>query len=500
MYDKTFLALGVAAAIMTGGCTGKDRAAGGTASEVLSGEVAGTITVSCYDSLTYKNFLDAAAKAFEEAYPGTTVTIETFSEMPEIKTSEDGNNKIVVVQARNDPQSRSDYINRVHTSLMSGGGADIFAADILPFHTYVENGRLENLDAYIAGDSAFNAADFRRNILNASRYNGGLYVMPIDYSFTYFAYDSTLLQGEITAGFGTGSAFTSGDLIENIEHLVENGKGVSLFDGSVPMFNLYDFSPDGMVQLMWNERCMSFLDLEHKRADFTGGAFAAMLTALRDYGDKGYIPRAVSARAGTARQDAAALMREAAGQQTDRYVFKANHAFSLVSQFSRNAGRRMLARGSTGIVDDDEIAGIAAREDGAVPFTFGQAYGINANSANKRTAWEFLKFLLREDMQTATAVSTLPLNNAARAKKAELVFSGAGIGGRVPLDEKQRAALDAYREAVERLSDQITAYTFHDTIIDDMVHAEIAYFANGSRSAEEVAGVLQNKAGLYLNE
>ncbi|MDR2793343.1 MAG: extracellular solute-binding protein [Treponema sp.] len=489
MKRNAFLALGIiGAVIMSGGCKGRERAA---AQPDGSEGAMRSITVSCYDSMAYKNFLDMAAKAFTEKYPGTTVTIETFSAMPEVKTSENGDGKMILVQRQDDTQSRNDYINRINTSLMSGGGADIFAADILPLHTYVESGWLENLDAFITGDNAFNMADVRGNIIDASRYNGGLYVMPIDYSFQYFAYDGTLLQGAITAGFGTDSAFTSSDLIEN---------AAPLFDGSAKIFNLYDFSPDGMIKTMWNERYTSFIDLEKKRANFTGGEFAAMLTTIREYGDKSYIPHAVS------RQDTAERIRQAGQQATGRYFFKPYGNFSLLSQFGRAFGRtRMMgtAGGAKGIADDDEIAGIAAREDGTVPYTFGNAFCINANSKNKHTAWEFIKFLLTEDMQMVTSSPNpepLPLNNAARVKKAELAFSDMLMGRAAELDEKQRAALAAYIEAVEWLSDRISAYTFQDTVINDMLAAEIRYFADGSRSAEEVARVLQNKAELYLNE
>lgn len=62
--------------------------------------------------------------------------------------------------------------------------------------------------------------------------------------------------------------------------------------------------------------------------------------------------------------------------------------------------RIVAAGGFSGEVeDDDQIAGIQADNNGNVPFSFQQAYGINANSDNKATAWAFLKFLLSDEMQ-----------------------------------------------------------------------------------------------------
>ncbi|MBE6904899.1 MAG: hypothetical protein E7476_01270, partial [Ruminococcaceae bacterium] len=70
----------------------------------LSGEIGGEITISAYDTMQYKAFLEDAAKLFEENYPGTRVNVETFSTMPEIKTSGQGDKKMVVAQMQDDPQ------------------------------------------------------------------------------------------------------------------------------------------------------------------------------------------------------------------------------------------------------------------------------------------------------------------------------------------------------------------------------------------------------------
>jgi hypothetical protein len=60
--------------------------------------------------------------------------------------------------------------------------------------------------------------------------------------------------------------------------------------------------------------------------------------------------------------------------------------------------------------------------------------------------------------------------------------------------------MEAYREAVESLSDRIDSFTLRDSAVEDMISGETRYFLNGSRSAGETARVLQNKVDLYLNE
>jgi multiple sugar transport system substrate-binding protein len=481
-----------------GGPAGSDSgtpesAAASQKSLSVTGEITGEITVSTYDTLASKAFLEDAARLFMEQYPGTTVNVETFSAMPEVKTSEQGNQQMVTVQAQDDPQGRADYVNKISTALMSGEGADILAMDVLPLYKYVESGQLENLAAYMEADPDFHRGDYRENILDAIAYGGGTWFIPMDYTFDYYAYDSTLLP-ESASSFGTGEAYSTQELIALAE---------SSFDGSSELFSVVDYTKGrggSLWQRLLEEYYGSFIDLESKTANFSDGSFASLLESVKQYSEQGYVSKGVTGQA-----DAGMMMRQAGETLTERAYFKPKNIFNLVSLFTRDLGMRlnMMAEGGTMTIgDDDEIAGIAANADGSVPFTYEQAYGINANSKNKKTAWAFLKFLLSEEMQLNTNLrpTALPVNNSAREKKAETVMTGAmGPQSQAP-DEKLLQALEQYNQAAEELSGQINAYVFRDTIVNDMIAAEVAYFFDGTKTAQEVADTLQSKVSLYLNE
>jgi ABC-type glycerol-3-phosphate transport system substrate-binding protein len=49
------------------------------------GNLEGEITVSCYESITYRDFLEMAAQSFEAKYTGTKVNIDAPSQMPNIR-------------------------------------------------------------------------------------------------------------------------------------------------------------------------------------------------------------------------------------------------------------------------------------------------------------------------------------------------------------------------------------------------------------------------------
>ena len=493
MKKFIFLFFILTAFFILAGCgNGRDSSHGPDA-EFFNRKIEGEITISAYDTMNYRNYLEEAARIFEAEYPGTKINIETFSAMPEIRTGTSGNIQMQNVQIQNDPQSRADYLSRINTNIMSGAGADIYAADIIPLHKFAENGTLENLEPYMNLDPGFNKNEYRQNILNASKYRGGIWFMPMDYNFNYWTYDSTLVPSNTASGFGISKSFSSGDLF-NI--------GIPLYDGSYKLFNTTDFDRgmNGMFNQLLNENMLSFVNMETKQADFSGGDFSALLASVRNYSELGYIPRTV-----TGQQDAGRVMRQAADAQRDRFFFKLNNNFSLASQYMRSTGR-MLMMFSAGSVmsndDDDKIAGIQANADGSVPYRFNQAFGINSASKNKETAWAFIKFLLSREMQLSTNLNAmgLPVNNEARAEKSEMVFAGSVMGMSGVLNEQSRQSLNEYLAVMESFSDSINSYDMRDTHISDMIASDVQFFIDGSRSADEVAKVLQNKVNLYFSE
>jgi multiple sugar transport system substrate-binding protein len=163
------------------------------------------------------------------------------------------------------------------------------------------------------------------------------------------------------------------------------------------------------------------------------------------------------------------------------------------------------------IPDSDEIAGILANDSDEVMFRNFQAYGMNANSQNKRLAWEFIKFLLGEEMQQSLNLLGFPVNNVAFIEYSKLYLtktpnfvSGIDeytIDGYTALTEQKY--VDAYAQYMEYLSafvNELSLYPVTDKIIDDMVIDEATLFFSGTRSAEEVVNTLQNRVQLYLDE
>ena len=170
-------------------------------------------------------------------------------------------------------------------------------------------------------------------------------------------------------------------------------------------------------------------------------------------------------------------------------------------------GGLMMGGGFGTITDDDMIAGVATNTDGSVPFIFTQGYAINSNSQNTRLAWEFIKFLLSHEMQTAPGGIGMsrPVRLSATQPRAEVFFYSMahgtfGMGQTEPLTGELRQAMYAYLETAELMAAQINSFNFRDAVIDDVINDEVALFFDGSKTADEVATSLQSRVQLILSE
>ncbi len=460
------------------------------------GEVVGEITVSCYDTISYKNFLDEAAKAFEEKYPGTKVNIETFSQMPDVKSQTVGGKTIMVIgKGEDNAQATDDYINKINTELMSGEGADIIAIDVIPYYKYVDSGQLENLNSYMELDESFQINDYFVNIFNAAKYKEGQYFLPIDYTFDYLSFDSSLFSESEQKPLLENDLFSYEQLIELGQQPYLNVNKVGEKD-QVEMFGIF---AQELFNKMWKENYNQFIDIEARTVNLNDGDFANLLNKVRDYEDRGYIKQGTKNKLGEASMGAFEK------NKLEQYFYKANSSFSLL-QFLNKDSKRKFGSTSQGNQENDIIAGQIEGNDGVVPYTYEQAYGLNSNSTNKTTAWAFMKFLASEEMQTSLNLFGIPVNKNALAEKTKLditgqLFEPAGNELKTTeLTSEQLEIYNNYMKVLGELSDRINTFFVQDTTINSIIDKEVENFFNGSKTSEEVTDILQNKIELYLSE
>jgi multiple sugar transport system substrate-binding protein len=132
----------------------------------------------------------------------------------------------------------------------------------------------------------------------------------------------------------------------------------------------------------------------------------------------------------------------------------------------------------------------------SVAFNCVNLYAINKNSKNTKMAWDFIKFLLSDEMQSS-AGTAFPVEKEAFKKKEKESFKLYNKN----LSEKDITELvDKYHNNIENIISDINAYSYADPKINKIVEEEVKAFFTGQKSAENTAAAIQNKVNIYLNE
>ena len=547
---KKLLALLLPAIILLSACTPgvsddtvgtRNGAESGDLGLLLEGEIAGEITVSAFESIRYESFLNEAAEKFETLYPGTSINVVTFMAGPEVQTMEQDGQRVAMYFSERNVQDENDYIFRTGNEIMSGQGADIFAMDILPFDRYARSGYLEDLSGYLEADSGFNRDDYMANVLDAVRLDGRQYILPIGFSFDVITYNDELVDGNEI--FGAGDPMSLEKLLSvGAEYLGRNQSETS----DTPVALIYS----GRRQLFSNifqADYGSFVDAAARRADFDSQKFADVLNLVQSLETDGLIHEGVFALA-AARPGGRGASVSGGGQSGERIMVPPSpdeiaELMNVQSLFGTRQGNMLLqlldtesqmqqqyfSPGTT-LGENNSIGTILANAEGDVEARITQSFAMNANSENKRLAWEFLKFLLSDEMQSSTSNMSIPANRNAMAEKARYevasgVFgqglrmggvygqggaSGQGVGMRleedstdaadIELTENQLLVLNEYLELIRKFGGMINAWNPIDGRIMDLVNEETEQFFAGEKSAQDAASALQSRVTLYLNE
>ncbi|MNP06609.1 Bacterial extracellular solute-binding protein [compost metagenome] len=152
-------------------------------------------------------------------------------------------------------------------------------------------------------------------------------------------------------------------------------------------------------------------------------------------------------------------------------------------------------------------------EQRGTQFTSSMPLAINSKSEHTEEAWEFVKFLLSDEMQSANELNGIAVNkNGAKAQEENLKNlgqnqgnGGQGGGKKLMLNINGKTAdmepaTDADIALIEEVLNRPKVYAETDPKIAAIVTEETAPFFQGQRSAEETAKIIQNKVGTYLLE
>ncbi|TDF94767.1 ABC transporter substrate-binding protein [Paenibacillus piri] len=432
-----------------------------------SGSESKTVSLSV---MTSDRFLELAKQKFEEAHPGIKVDIKEYAAAPAMGAK--GPNQMIVTKP--DPKNTEKYVSSVGTELMSGKASDIIVMSGLPYKKYADKKLLENIGELMSKDASFQMNNYYTDIFDAMKYNGALYTVPVKFGLNMWLGNQAVLGSEKI----DDTKWTWADFKAIAGRwLTDQNK-----DGKPDVYPLGRIEPDQLITLMLNSSFAKFVDGDGKKAKFNTPDFIGMLKLAKSMYDDKIIP--------TDNAD------------PNNVVF--NPKANVMMYLDMYSMPKSFFDGKAAYYDLPSENGT-----GGTAFTTSMPVAINSKSANKKEAWEFVKFLLSDEMQSARELSGFAVNRSgAKAQTESLKTLGtgegaAGKGMRLNINGKELAlqpASDQDIAAIEKKLNNVKTYAESDLKIAGIVSEETAPYFQGQKSAEEVAKVIQNKVSTYLQE
>lgn len=401
-----------------------------------------------FEAVDYLGFLSNAAREFEKEHPDI---------------------KINLINTRDIPYE--EYRERLNTELMAGKGPDILCGFGYYTKDYMNKGLFVNMDQMIKKDKEFDINDYYLSLIDGSRHNGGLYALPLTYLFECFVVNEGLLNEK---GIEIPEDWTWKDFYDIAEKIRESSSDrecymlSKLVNAWMPLY------------MMITQDMDYYIDREKKIARFDTQEFIDTLKMYEFMEGQGLFHPNI---------DEASFIQSPNRIDTSNILFFLNSGTDIYYGASDWLGEAF----KNGFKIIPAPKGIHT----GTMFFQGRNIYINKSTKYKDECWEFIKYLLSEEIQKQLAERSSYVIN----KKADdfAVESLRKYQSEHPGEFKHAITDDEIEQIRNVINNALNRSQFYDEL-GSIIEKELVSFMDNKKSAEETAGAIQNKVQLYLNE
>lgn len=409
-------------------------------------EMKGEITITLYQT---PEWLEMAVELFENKYPDMTVTIESFFDGADTYIIEGDS---TWTTERPAGQTREDYVAWLNTHLITGDVGDIIStSEGLAVGKYGSMGVFEDLTPYLASATEINEEGYHMNIFDAYRtQSGALYIFPLA------AMPSPLIT------FNKEIVDETGLLPET------EGKSMTWREALTLAEKMYDASalpgkrftdPQSILWNVFTKEVIASVDYENGQIALREKEMLEVLNAFEEF------------------------------EQYDIFQFDPNNpSFEVFTlpYINDTMAAREITLGNYAAVQWKQ-------SDGKVHLSpyFTYDFGVNSRSENKALAWEFLKFLLSDEIQTLPAFPYAGINKNGLQTRINTYCQERDI----PAEEAEEML-----RMINGWISQIDGYRPEDTDLIQIGDAIMAEFLRGNLTPQEAVDEAAFRLEQYLSE
>ncbi|WP_258207085.1 ABC transporter substrate-binding protein [Paenibacillus radicibacter] len=399
------------------------------------------------------DFFKNAKKKYEAKYPNITIEL-----------------KYIESDDAHGPENSEKFIKSTNTAMLSGKGPDLIEMDLLPIDKYVEKHLLVNMSEIIEKDSTFKKEQYFNNIMDNVKINGGIYGMPLNFFVYGLIGDETLI--EKSGVKFDDKTWNWSQYIDVIRQLMKFGEK----NGKYGVFS----SPDALLNEMVKDQYPTFVDGVNGKVNFDSDTFTNLLKQVKSLSDEHII--------------------------TEKQVHPLFRTVSIVSPTDYIISLKESEFFPKGFVFKSKLydkPNANGQQAGGYFRTY-KTIGINEKSSVKEEAWDFLKFMLSEEVQAQAGSAGFPLNKTVYEKQTQQLLKegkvkaseemGTMSGKLFEVTAKDIQGLDQF------LSGAIHSVAFKPSKVEAIITEETKAYFSGQKSAEVVAKLIQNRVKTVLNE
>lgn len=372
--------------------------------------------------------------------------------------------------------TEADYnagITRLNTDIVSGKVPDILLLDeSMPVDSYMTKGLFEDLKPYIEQDSELDINNFMPNIIDMCSKNDKLYMLVPNF------YIQTLVAK--TSEVGAERGWTVQEAMDLWDSKPE---GTEFLNGMTKV---------DMLNECMNFASSQFIDWESGKCSFNSEDFIRMLEFVNRFPEK--------------IDDDYYSDDYWENYDSQWRTGKVITSQSYIGDFRNYNNIRKSLFGE----DITMIGFPSADNDGSVVMP-GIQLCMSAKSSDKDGAWEFLRIFLTDEYQSniyGFKLNTNYLKEMAKEATQKPYYEDEN-GNKVEYDDT------AYIDGMEIVIDPMTQeeadafldqlYSFHqmyrfDESLHEIINEEAAAYFSGQKSAQDVAGIIQSRVQIYVNE
>lgn len=373
-----------------------------------------------------------------------------------------------------------DAVTKLNNDMIAGNLPDIIVLNSnLPTESYISKGLLANIYDFIENDETVNLSDYVESVFKAAETDGKLYELVPNFTV------STIVGK--TADVGDTPGWTADEFIKVCD--ANPDKSVFGKEWSRSQF----FS--GIINACYN----NYINKETGECSFDSDNFIKLLEFANrlpkevDY-DKLY-------------EDDNYWQEREAQYRDGKTLFNQAHLsnFGVIRELEQGSfGEPITFKGFPG-----------ASGNGAV-FQFDMELAITSKAKNPEGAWEFIKYFLSDEYQDTYAAQhsySFPVKKSSLEKKAaaakERPYWEDEEGKKEYYDNtywvgetevKIGVNTDEDNQRIMDLINSTTAVARYDADITNIITEETSAFFEGQKSAQEVAGIIQNRVSNYIAE